>query len=63
MFIYDKILITRFLISSSLFANNVTPAEEKKAFTDDDIKGLTEEDTETVEFIQKNIGYFIDYNI
>ncbi len=31
-------------------------------FTDDDIKGLTEEDTETVEFIQKNIGYFIDYN-
>lgn len=31
-------------------------------FTDEDIKELTEEDTETVEFIQKNIGYFIDYN-
>lgn len=30
-------------------------------FTDDDIKELTEEDIETVEFIQKNIGYFIDY--
>lgn len=28
-------------------------------FTDDDIKGLTEEDTETVEFIQKNIGYLL----
>lgn len=31
-------------------------------FTDEDIKELTEEDAETVEFIQKNIGYFIDYN-
>lgn len=30
-------------------------------FTDDDIKELTEENIETVEFIQKNIGYFIDY--
>ena len=30
-------------------------------FTDEDIKELTEEDAETVEFIQKNIGYFIDY--
>ncbi len=34
----NKLLITRFLISSSLFANNVIPAEEKKTFTDDDIK-------------------------
>lgn len=30
-------------------------------FTDEDIRALNEEDTETVEYIQKNIGYFIEY--
>ncbi|MDY4515802.1 MAG: type I restriction-modification system subunit M [Lachnospiraceae bacterium] len=31
-------------------------------FSDDDIKALSEDDVETVEFIQKNVGYFIDYS-
>ncbi|WP_400207002.1 type I restriction-modification system subunit M [Candidatus Methanomassiliicoccus intestinalis] len=31
-------------------------------FTEEDIKNLTEDDLETVQFIQKNIGYFIAYN-
>ncbi|MDP2526478.1 type I restriction-modification system subunit M [Maribacter dokdonensis] len=31
-------------------------------FTQDDIEALNEEDTETVEFIKKNIGYFIAYD-
>lgn len=31
-------------------------------FTDEDIKALSEEDTETVEYIQMNVGYFIEYN-
>lgn len=31
-------------------------------FTDDDIKSLTEEDTETMEHIRSNIGYFIAYD-
>lgn len=31
-------------------------------FTEEDIKNLREEDTETVEYIQKNTGYFIEYN-
>ncbi len=30
-------------------------------YTDDDIDTVTEEDTETVENIQKNLGYFISY--
>lgn len=30
-------------------------------FTDEDIQALSEEDTDTVEYIQKNIGYFIAY--
>ena len=30
-------------------------------FTEEDIKTLTEEDAETVEYVQKNIGYFISY--
>ena len=30
-------------------------------FSDEDIKELTEEDEETVEYIQKNVGYFISY--
>jgi type I restriction enzyme M protein len=34
---------------------------KKEDFSEDDIKGLSEEDTETVEFIKKNIGYFIAY--
>jgi len=33
----------------------------KEDFTEEDIKALKEEDTETVEFIKKNIGYFIAY--
>jgi type I restriction enzyme M protein len=31
-------------------------------FTEDDIKALTEEDTETLEHIKSNIGYFITYD-
>jgi type I restriction enzyme M protein len=34
---------------------------KKEDFTDDDIKGLSEDDTETVEHIKSNIGYFIAY--
>lgn len=30
-------------------------------FSDEDIKELTEKDEETVEYIQKNVGYFISY--
>ena len=30
-------------------------------FTDDDIKAITEEDQEMVEYIQKGVGYFIAY--
>ena len=30
-------------------------------FTEDDIKAISEEDPETVEYIQQNIGYFIAY--
>jgi len=33
----------------------------KEDFSDKDIKALTEEDTETVEHIKSNIGYFIAY--
>lgn len=31
-------------------------------FTDDDISALSEEDADTVEYIQKNVGYFIGYD-
>lgn len=31
-------------------------------WTDDDLKFLTEDDAETVESVQKNIGYFISYD-
>lgn len=31
-------------------------------FTEKDIRALSEEDTETVEYIQMNVGYFIEYN-
>lgn len=31
-------------------------------FTDDDIRALSEEDADTVEYIQKNVGYFIGYD-
>ena len=31
-------------------------------YTDENIKNLTEENHESVEFLQKNIGYFISYN-
>ena len=31
-------------------------------FTDEDIQALSDEDTETVEFIQRNIGYFIAHD-
>lgn len=34
---------------------------KKEDFSDEDIKALTEEDTETVEHIKNNIGYFIAY--
>jgi type I restriction enzyme M protein len=35
---------------------------KERDFTDDEIKSLTEEDVETVEEIQKGLGYFIAYN-
>lgn len=31
-------------------------------FTEEDIKALSEEDMETVEYIQMNVGYFIEYD-
>lgn len=34
---------------------------KEKEFSDDDIKDLAEEDKETVEYVQRNIGYFISY--
>lgn len=34
---------------------------KEKEFTDEDIQGLTEEDDETLEYVQRNIGYFISY--
>lgn len=34
----------------------------KNDFTDDDIRALSEEDSDTVEYIQKNVGYFIGYD-
>jgi type I restriction enzyme M protein len=38
-----------------------TQFAKKEGFTDADIKALDEEDTETVEYIKTNIGYFIAY--
>lgn len=38
-----------------------TQFAKREGFTDADIKALDEEDTETVEFIKTNIGYFIAY--
>ena len=37
---------------------------KENEFTDEEIKALSEEktNTEIIEFIQKNIGYFIEYN-
>lgn len=35
---------------------------KKDDFTDDDIKSLSEDDSETVEHIKSNIGYFIAYD-
>lgn len=35
---------------------------KEKEFSDDDIKELCEEDEETLEYIQRNIGYFISYD-
>lgn len=35
---------------------------KEKEFSDDDIKDLSEDDEETVEYIQRNIGYFISYD-
>lgn len=34
---------------------------KEKEFTDEDIKELVEEDSETLEYVQRNIGYFISY--
>ena len=33
-----------------------------EGYDDELLKTVTEEDEETVEYIQKNIGYFIGYN-
>lgn len=35
---------------------------KEKEFTDDDIKELVEDDLETLEYVQRNIGYFISYD-
>lgn len=35
---------------------------KEKGYSEDDIKGLNEEDTESLKFIQNNIGYFIAYD-
>lgn len=35
---------------------------KEKEFTDDDIKELVEDDLETMEYVQRNIGYFISYD-
>ena len=35
---------------------------KEREFTDDDIKELVEEDSETLEYVQRNIGYFISYD-
>lgn len=34
---------------------------KKEEFTDENIKALSEDDTETSEYIKKNLGYFIAY--
>lgn len=34
---------------------------QEQEFSEDDIENLVEEDTDTVEYVQKNIGYFISY--
>lgn len=31
-------------------------------FSDEDLKAVTEDDSETVKYVQQNIGYFIAYN-
>lgn len=35
---------------------------KEKEFSEDDIKELSEEDEETLEYVQRNIGYFISYD-
>lgn len=35
---------------------------KEQDFTEEDMKALDESDTETVEYIQQNVGYFISYN-
>ena len=35
---------------------------KEKEFTNDNIKELREEDTETLKYVQRNIGYFISYD-
>ena len=35
---------------------------KEQDFTAEDMKALDESDTETVEYIQQNVGYFISYN-
>ena len=49
-----------------IFYKYLSDTEEKfcreNDFSDEDIKKLSEEDTETVEFIQRGIGYFIAYD-
>ena len=35
---------------------------KEQDLTEDEIKALSEDDTDTVEYVQKNLGYFISYN-
>ena len=34
---------------------------KEQGYTEEDIDTVTEDDQETVEYVQKNIGYFISY--
>ena len=35
---------------------------KEQGMTEDDIKALSEDDAETLEFVQSNLGYFISYD-
>lgn len=56
-----KDYILGFIFYKYLSEREVKYARELE-LSDEDIKGLTEEDTETVEHFRKNIGYFIAYD-
>lgn len=57
-----KDYILGFIFYKYLSDYEVKYLKEKADFTDEDIKALAEEDAETVDYVRKNIGYFIEYN-